>query len=85
MLLRWYPQTLGKCERKNGVRNDFLARRAGAFSWPKEEVSSLVDHFVEGHNYSRWHFAYETHALGNVRKRREVLFLPSLRFACHRG
>ena len=81
MLLRWYPQTLGKCERKNGVRNDFLVRRAGAFSWP-EEVSSLIDHFAEEHNYSRWHFAYDMHMLGSVRK---LLFLPYLRFVCHRG
>lgn len=80
-----HPQTLGKLERKNGVLKDFLARRAGAFSWPEEKLSSLVDQFVEEHNYSRWHFAYETHVLGSVRKRRKVLFLPYLRFVCHRG
>jgi len=80
-----HPQTLGKLERKNGVLKDFLARRAGAFSWPEEEVSSLIDHFVEEHNYSRWHFAYEAHVLDSVRKRRKVLFLPYLRFVCHRG
>jgi transposase InsO family protein len=80
-----HPQTLGKLERKNGVLKDFLARRADALAWTESEISSLIDHFVEEHNYSRWHFAYETHILGSVRKRRKVLFLPYLRFVCHRG
>jgi len=80
-----HPQSLGKLERKNGVLKDFLARRADALAWTEGEISSLVDHFVEEHNFSRWHFAYETHILGSVRKRRKVLFLPYLRFVCHRG
>jgi transposase InsO family protein len=80
-----HPQTLGKLERKNGVLKEFLARRASVPSWPREEVEGLVGHFVEEHNYSRWHFAYETHLLGSVWKRRKVLFLPYLRFVCHRS
>jgi transposase InsO family protein len=80
-----HPQTLGKLERKNRVLKDFLARRADALSWPREGIERLLEHFVEEHNYSRFHFAYEMHVLGSVRKRRKVLFLPYLRFVCHRG
>lgn len=80
-----HPQTSGKLERKNGVLKEWLAERMiDPASFTNEEVRELVDYFVEDHNYSRPHFAYQAQEFYGIGKRRKVLFLPFLRFACHR-
>jgi len=78
-----HPQTVGKLERKNGVLKDELRCRTDLTSATDAEVRAMVDEFVAYHNYSRMHFAYEIQDFG-VRKRKKVLFLPYLRFVCHR-
>lgn len=80
-----HPQTVGKLERKNGVLKEHLdSNMIDPSSFTNDEVSEMVDDFVAYHNHSRMHFAYEGQEFYGIRKRRKVLFLPYLRFVCHR-
>ena len=80
-----HPQTTGKVERKFGVIKDHLERKGVMDTRvPNEQVGSIIDEFVEYHNYSRYHFTYERYTFGDVEVRKKVAFLPYLRFVCHR-
>lgn len=80
-----HPQTVGKLERKNGVLKEYLEDRMTDPAWfTNYEIRELVNDFVVHHNNSRTHFTYEAQELYSIGKRRKVLFLPYLRFVCHR-
>lgn len=79
-----HPQTTGKVERRHGLVKDHLETRGAGPPSSQEEIQRMIDEFVEYHNYSRMHFGYERYGLGNLRVRKKVVFLPYLRFVCHR-
>jgi hypothetical protein len=44
----------------------------------------LLDGFIANHNHSWMHFTYDSQEFYGIRRRKKVLFLPYLRFVCHR-
>jgi len=79
-----HPQTTGKVERRHGLVKDHLDAVGVGRDAPADEIERAVREFVEYHNFSRMHFGYERYVIGDFRVCKKVVFLPFMRFVCHR-